>query len=75
MLYSRFEKENYILKNTNPAAPLSLYPGLDFFHFRLVVAKGKLVYVMHFSIKASKSSFLDFTLLGKFFTEVLTVLQ
>ena len=63
------------MKNMNPAAPLSLYPSLDFFHSRLVVAKGKLEYVMHFSIKASKSSFLDFTLLGKFLTEVLTVIQ
>ena len=73
--YILFEKESYILKNTNLEVPLLLYRSLDFFHSRLVAARGKLLCVMHFSTKASKSSFLDFILLAKFLTEVLTVSQ
>ena len=46
------------MKNTNLEVPLLPYPSLDFFHCRLVAVRGKLLYVMHFSTKASRSSLL-----------------
>ena len=68
-------KDSYILKNTNLAALSLLYPSLDFFHSRQVPVRGTLGHDIHFSTKASKSSFLDSVLLVKFLTEVLTVTQ
>ena len=73
-LHSLRKGELYF-EEPNLEVPLLLYPSLDFFHSRLVAVRGKLLYVMHFSTKASKSSLLDFILLAKFLTEVLTVSQ
>ena len=56
----------------SPSIALSKF---GFFQSRLVATRGKLLCVMHFSTKASKSSFLDFILLAKFLTELLSVSQ